>query len=75
MQVLAEAGGKPQHIVRLTWYVTDKTRIRGETDARSATPIAASSASIFPAMTLMVVAGLLEPGAKVEIEATAVVPG
>jgi enamine deaminase RidA (YjgF/YER057c/UK114 family) len=71
--VLAEANGKPGHIVRLTWYVTDKAayvakqREIGEAYRRVV-------GRHFPTMTLIVVAGLLEPGAKVEIEATAVVP-
>jgi enamine deaminase RidA (YjgF/YER057c/UK114 family) len=71
--VLAEAGGDPAHIVRLTWYVTDKAayvakqREIGEAYRRVI-------GRHFPTMTLIVVAGLLEPGAKVEIEATAVVP-
>jgi enamine deaminase RidA (YjgF/YER057c/UK114 family) len=71
--VLAEAEGRPEHIVRLTWYVTDKTayvakqREIGEAYRRVI-------GRHFPTMTLIVVAGLLESGAKVEIEATAVVP-
>jgi enamine deaminase RidA (YjgF/YER057c/UK114 family) len=71
--VLAEAEGRPEHIVRLTWYVTDKAayvakqREIGEAYRRVI-------GRHFPTMTLIVVAGLLESGAKVEIEATAVVP-
>lgn len=71
--VLGEAGGEPRHLVRLTWYVTDKTayvarqRDIGEAYRRVI-------GRHFPAMTLVVVAGLLEPGASVEIEATAVIP-
>ena len=73
VQVLAEAGGKPHHLVRVNWYVTDKAAYV----ARQAEIGAAYRRTIgrhFPAMTLLVVAGLLEEGAKVEIEATAVVP-
>jgi len=71
--VLAEADAKPEHLVRLTWYVTDK----GEYLARLAEVGRAYRRTIgrhFPAMTLVQVAGLLEDRAKVEIEATAVIP-
>lgn len=72
--VLAEAGGKPQHLVRISWYVTDKAAY-----VARQTEIGAAYRRVigrhFPAMTLLVVAGLLEEGAKVEIEATAVIPG
>jgi enamine deaminase RidA (YjgF/YER057c/UK114 family) len=71
--VLAEAGGTPNHITRLNWYITDKAayvarqREIGEAYRRVI-------GRHFPAMTLLVVVGLLEDGAKVEIEATAVIP-
>jgi len=71
--VLAAAGGGPHHLVRLNWYVTDKfdyvdrQREIGEAYRRTI-------GRYFPAMTLLVVAGLLESRAKVEIEATAVIP-
>ncbi|MFC3226618.1 RidA family protein [Marinibaculum pumilum] len=71
--VLREAGAGPQHIVRMTWYVTDKH----EYSAASREIGAAYKDVIgkhYPAMTLVQVADLLEPGAKVEIESTAVVP-
>jgi enamine deaminase RidA (YjgF/YER057c/UK114 family) len=73
VEVLAAGGAEPRHIVRLNWYVTDKAgyvarqREIGEAYRRVI-------GRHFPAMTLLVVAGLLEPRAKVEIEATAVVP-
>ena len=73
VQVLAEAGGEPRHLTRLTWFVTDKSayvarqKEIGEAYRRVI-------GRHFPAMTLIVVADLLEPGAKVEIEATAVIP-
>jgi len=71
--VLAEAGGAPRHLVRLNWYVTDKADYLAQRKA-----IGAAYRRIigrhFPAMTLLVVAGLLEEGALVEIEATAVIP-
>ena len=71
--VLETGGAEPRHIVRLNWYVTDKA----EYAARQREIGEAYRRVIgrhFPAMTLLVVAGLLEPRAKVEIEATAVVP-
>jgi enamine deaminase RidA (YjgF/YER057c/UK114 family) len=70
--VLAAAGGEPGHLVRLNWYVTDK----GEYAARQREIGEVYRRTIgrhFPAMTLLVVAGLLEPRAKVEIEGTAVI--
>ncbi len=73
VEVLTAAGGGPEHLVRVNWYVTDKA----EYAARQAEIGAAYRRVIgrhFPAMTLLVVAGLLEPRAKVEIEATAVLP-
>jgi enamine deaminase RidA (YjgF/YER057c/UK114 family) len=71
--VLAQAGGEARHIVRLNWYVTDKAAYvaqRKEIGAAYRRIIGKH----YPAMTLLVVAGLLEEGAQVEIEATAVVP-
>ena len=73
VKVLAEAGGEPHHIVRLNWYL----RERSEYAARQKEIGEAYRRVIgrhFPAMTAVVVAGLLEDGAKVEIEATAVIP-
>ena len=69
--VLAEAGAKPEHLVRLTWYVTS----RDEYNAALAAIGAGYRELIgrhYPAMSVVVVAALLEPRAKVEIEATAV---
>lgn len=73
VDVLAEAGAGPEHLVRLTWYVTDKQ----EYLARLRDLGAAYREIIgkhFPAMALLQVAGLVEDRAKVEIEATAVIP-
>lgn len=73
VEVLAEAGARPEHIVRLTWYVTDKreyvSRLRevGEAYRRVL-------GRHFPAMALVQVVALVEDRAKVEIEATAVIP-
>jgi enamine deaminase RidA (YjgF/YER057c/UK114 family) len=69
--VLAEAGGRPEHLVRLTWYVTDKR----EYVARLKEVGEAYRGIIgrhFPSMTLVEVSALVEDAAKVEIEATAV---
>ena len=71
--VLAESGAKPEHLVRLTWYVTDKQ----EYVARLAEIGKAYREVIgrhFPTMALVQVTALVEDRAKVEIEATAVVP-
>jgi enamine deaminase RidA (YjgF/YER057c/UK114 family) len=70
--VLACAGARPEHLVRMTWYVTS----RNEYSAALSEIGAAWRELIgrhFPAMSVVIVAGLLEPRAKVEIEATAVV--
>jgi enamine deaminase RidA (YjgF/YER057c/UK114 family) len=72
--VLAEGGAKPEHIVRLTWYVTDKAEYlaRLKELGRVYREIIGKH---FPAMALVQVVALVEDRAKVEIEATAVVPG
>ena len=71
--VLAEAGAGPEHVVRMTWYVTDKRAYLAATrDIGRA--YRAVFGDHYPAMTLVQVADLLEDGALVEIEATAVVP-
>jgi enamine deaminase RidA (YjgF/YER057c/UK114 family) len=71
--VLKEGGAKPEHIARMTWYVTDKR----EYMARQAEIGAAYRDVIgrhFPAMAVVQVTALVEDRAKIEIEATAVVP-
>lgn len=71
--VLAEGGAGPQHLVRLTWYVTDKQEYLGALRA-----VGAAYRDVigrhYPAMALVQVVALVEDRAKVEIEATAVVP-
>lgn len=71
--ILAEADAGPEHLVRLTWYVTDKreylARLRDVGEAYRAV-----LGRNFPAMTMVQVAALVEDRAKVEIEATAVLP-
>ena len=71
--VLAEADAGPEHIVRLTWYVTDKREYLARLNdvGRAYRRVIGRH---FPAMTLVQVAALLEDRAKVEIEATAVAP-
>ena len=72
LAVLAEAKGKPEHIVRLTWYVLDKQEYLGALQEVGAAYRELVGRN-YPAMSVVVVAGLLEPRAKVEIEATAVI--
>lgn len=74
LAVLAEAGGRPEHIARMTWYVTDKDEYLASYRSLGAV-YRELMGRHFPAMTAVQVAGLIEPGAKVEIEATAIVPG
>jgi enamine deaminase RidA (YjgF/YER057c/UK114 family) len=70
--VLKEAGGEPRHLVRLTWYLTDKKEyLAHQRDIGAA--YRRVIGRHFPAMSAIVVAGLIEDGAKVEIEATAVI--
>lgn len=71
--VLQAAGATPADLVRLTWYVTDRD---GYIAARAELGAAyrAALGAHYPAMSVVVVRALLEPGALVEIEATAVVP-
>ncbi len=71
--ILAEAGGRPEHIVRMTWYVVDK-----QDYLANLRPIGEAYRAVmgknFPAMTMVQVAALIEDEALVEIEATAVLP-
>jgi enamine deaminase RidA (YjgF/YER057c/UK114 family) len=73
VEVLAEAGAKPEHIVRMTWYVLDKHEYMGahkEVGAAYRELIGRH----YPAMSAVQVAGLMEDRARVEIEVTAIVP-
>ncbi len=71
--VLAEGGARPEHIVRMTWFVTDKHEyLNAMRDIGVA--YKATIGRHYPAMALVQVAALLEDRAKVEIEVTAVVP-
>jgi enamine deaminase RidA (YjgF/YER057c/UK114 family) len=71
--VLAEAGARPEHIVRMTWYVIDKREYR-DAYRRLGVVYREVMGRHFPAMTAVEVSGLIEDGAKIEIEATAVIP-
>ena len=71
--VLAEAGARPEHLVRLTWYITDKREYLAST-RELGQAYRAVIGRHFPAMAMVQVAALIEDRAKVEIEATAVVP-
>lgn len=71
--VLAADGARPEHLVRLTWYVTSRRDYLAAGD-----PLGAAYREVigrhYPAMSAVEVSALMEPGAVVEIEATAVVP-
>jgi enamine deaminase RidA (YjgF/YER057c/UK114 family) len=73
LAVLKEANGGPEHVVRLTWYVLDKQEYLA-----SLREVGAAYRELmgrnYPAMAVVQVSGLVEDEARVEIEATAVVP-
>ena len=73
VEVLAQAGGRPEHIARMTWYVTDKREY-----VAAYKSIGEAYREVmgrhFPAMTAIEVAALIEDRARIEIEATAVIP-
>ena len=73
MVLLAQAGARPEHLVRLTWFVTNLDEYRAEQQE-----IGAAYRDVigrhYPPMSVVQVVSLVEQGAKVEIEATAVVP-
>ncbi len=73
VEVLAEAGAGPQHLVRLTWYVIDRDEYVGRLKdlGRVYRTVIGTH---YPAMALVQVLALVERRARVEIEATAVVP-
>jgi enamine deaminase RidA (YjgF/YER057c/UK114 family) len=70
--VLAEGGAKPEHVVRMTWYVRDMDAYLGSQRELGAA-YRAVMGDHFPAMALVEVSRLVEPQALLEIEATAVV--
>jgi len=73
LEVLAQAKGRPEHIVRLTWYVVDRAEYLA-----SLKPVGEAYRELmgahYPAMSVVQVSGLVESLARLEIEATAVVP-
>ena len=73
LAILAEANGKPEHIVRLTWYVLDKQEYLS-----SLKEVGAAYRELmgkhYPTMAVVQVSGLVEDAARLEIEATAVIP-
>jgi len=73
LDVLAEAKGRPEHIVRLTWYVLDRDEYLA-----SLKEVGAAYRELmgrhYPAMAVVQVSGLVEREARLEIEATAVIP-
>jgi len=73
LAILAEAGAGPEHITRMTWYVTDKREYVASYRALGAAYREVIGRH-FPAMTAVQVMALIEDRAKVEIEATAMVP-
>lgn len=70
---LAAAGAEPRDLVRLTWYVTSREEYVAARSAIGA-HYRATIGNYYPAMSVVIVQGLLESRAKVEIEATAIVP-
>ena len=71
--VLAEAGARPEHLVRLTWFVIDRQAyVDGQREVGAA--YRRVLGKHYPAMSVVQVSGLVEPQALVEIEATAVIP-
>ena len=73
LRVLAEAGGGPEHVVRMTWYITDKEAYLGNLKAIGEA-YRGTMGRNYPAMAMVQVAALIEDRARVEIEATAVIP-
>ena len=73
LAVLAEAGGRPEHIVRMTWYVVDKREYLAALNE-----VGAAYRELigrhYPAMAVVQVGALMEDAARLEIETTAVVP-
>ena len=73
LDVLAEAGGRPEHIVRLTWYVIDKKEYLAALKEVGAA-YRELMGKHYPTMAVVQVGALVEPEARLEIEATAVLP-
>jgi enamine deaminase RidA (YjgF/YER057c/UK114 family) len=73
LKILGEGGAGPEHLVRLTWYVTDLGEYRASLKELGRA-YRETIGTYYPAMAVVQVGGLVEPAAKIEIEATAVVP-
>jgi len=73
LAVLAQANGRPEHIARMTWYLTSRTEYIAHLEEIGAAYRQVMGKQ-FPAMTAVEVTALIEAQAKVEIEATAVIP-
>jgi enamine deaminase RidA (YjgF/YER057c/UK114 family) len=73
LAILAEDGAGPEHVVRMTWYVVDVDEYRLGLAAIGAAYKEVMGRN-FPAMAVVEVGALVEPGARIEIETTAVVP-
>jgi enamine deaminase RidA (YjgF/YER057c/UK114 family) len=73
LEVLKEAQGEPQHIVRLTWYVLDKSEYLGALK-QVGEAYRELMGKHYPTMAVVQVSGLVEDEARLEIEATAVIP-
>ena len=73
VEVLRAGGAEPRHVARLTWFVTDKREYLARR-REIGTAYREIMGRHYPAMSLLVVSALLEDRAKVEIEATAVLP-
>jgi enamine deaminase RidA (YjgF/YER057c/UK114 family) len=73
LTVLKEAGAGPQHVTRMTWFITSR-----EDYAASLAELGAAWRELmgrnYPTMSVIIVSGLVEPEAKIEIETTAVIP-
>jgi len=71
--ILAEAGARPEHVVRMTWYVTDKKEYVANLKEIGAVWREVFG-KVFPCMACVEVSALVEDAAKIEIETTAVIP-
>ncbi len=73
LDILAQAGGRPEHLVRLTWYVLDKKEYLASLQELGAA-YRELMGRHYPTMAVVQVSGLVEDAARLEIEATAVIP-
>jgi enamine deaminase RidA (YjgF/YER057c/UK114 family) len=73
VSVLQSAGARPEHLMRMTWFITNRAAyIAAQSDIGSA--YREIIGRHYPAMSVVIVQGLIEPDAAIEIEATAIVP-